>query len=269
MQKKSISVIIPVYNREEKIIRAIDSVVKQTEVDYVREIIVVDDGSTDSTVITIEQYAKEHVVPPIRIISQENRGVSAARNRAMHEATGMYFAFLDSDDMWLPDKLAKQMIVFDRYKDAFFVGGNHHSASLRIGFRKIRIIHKATLKELCIKSFPVTPSVVIKRQVFDEIGGFDETLHCYEDCDYFQTICAKGYGYYYIPDQVVLLDDKRQFGDKGLSSNLNRAHKDSLISLKKMYINKYISLSFYVFLRIFYYTKHLRRLLISSFHKSS
>lgn len=263
MEKYEISVVIPLYNREDKICRALDSVFAQTSLDNIREIIVVDDGSSDNSVSVVREYSNKHNEIEIVIIEQDNQGPSSARNRGMKEARGNLIAFLDSDDMWLPNKIEKQIEVFARFDDAGLVGGNHENKPLKILFRTINELHKATLRELLLKSFPVTPSVIIKKEIFNIIGGFDETIRCYEDCDYFQTICAKGYGYYYLPEQIVCLDEKRQFGEKGLSSNLKMSHRDSIISLKKMHHNHYIKSPFYIFLRFFYLIKHWRRLLIS------
>lgn len=96
-----ISVIIPTYNREEFLKRAIDSVLNQTFKDF--EVILVDDGSTDGTYNLIQQYEK------ITYLKQENLGVSAARNLGLEKASGEFIAFLDSDDEWQSDKLQKQV----------------------------------------------------------------------------------------------------------------------------------------------------------------
>lgn len=263
MSKYSVSVVIPMYNREEKISRSLDSVFSQTRIGNILEIIVVDDGSSDNSVSVVKEYSNKHTDIKIVIIEQKNSGPSAARNRGMEEAKGDLIAFLDSDDAWLPDKIEKQLQIFDSFEDAGLVGGNFSKEPLKILFKKIKTLHKATLQELLLKSFPVTPSVVIKREIYNKIGGFDESIRCYEDCDYFQTICAIGYGYYFIPDQLVVLDEKRQFGEKGLSANLKMGHVDSIISLKKKYHNHYIRTPFYLFLRVFYLLKYWRRLIIS------
>lgn len=101
-----VSVIIPTYNRREYVQEAIDSALAQTFTDY--EIIVIDDGSTDGTSEALQaRYGNR-----IHYEWQENQGESVARNRGIELARGEYIAFLDSDDLWHPEKLAKQIIGF-------------------------------------------------------------------------------------------------------------------------------------------------------------
>jgi len=97
-----ISVIIPTYNRDEFVTKAVDSVLSQSYTSY--ELIVVDDGSTDNTREVLKPYMDR-----ISYIYQENAGVSAARNAGIMAASGRWIAFLDSDDTWMPDKLARQI----------------------------------------------------------------------------------------------------------------------------------------------------------------
>src|SRR4030042_6253183 len=99
-----VSVIIPTYNRADCVTKSIDSVLSQTYNDY--EIIVVDDGSTDNTRQILQSYVDKCL---IHYIYQDNAGCAAARNSGIRAAKGQWIAFLDSDDTWLPDKLAEQM----------------------------------------------------------------------------------------------------------------------------------------------------------------
>jgi len=101
-----VSVIIPTFNRGWVIREAIDSVLNQTFGSF--ELIVVDDGSTDNTHDILAEYKDR-----ITLIKQRNRGVSAARNRGMDVASGRFMAFLDSDDLWLPQKLSRQIAFFE------------------------------------------------------------------------------------------------------------------------------------------------------------
>ena len=106
MKTPCISVIIPTYNRAHFVREAIDSVLGQTYQDF--EIIVVDDGSTDDTKTVLALYGNR-----IRYLHQKHRGRSEARNTALKSAAGKFVAFLDSDDIWLPRKLEKQLPLFD------------------------------------------------------------------------------------------------------------------------------------------------------------
>lgn len=105
-----VSVIVPTFNRAAMVSRAIDSILAQTR--PVREIIVVDDGSTDNTEQVIRKYGVR-----VRYIRQENAGVSAARNRGIKAVTGEWIAFLDSDDEWFPEKIERQLAVLESYPE--------------------------------------------------------------------------------------------------------------------------------------------------------
>ena len=124
--KSDISVVIPLYNKEKEIARTLRSVLAQTSQPL--EIIVVDDGSTDGSAARVEEIGS----PLIRLIQQENRGVSAARNRAMQEACGEYAALLDGDDTWEPGYLAEieRLIAAypgcGAYATSFNVDDGHH-----------------------------------------------------------------------------------------------------------------------------------------------
>ena len=107
MSDPLVSVIIPTYNRADTIGEAIDSVIEQTYSEI--EIIVIDDGSRDNTSQILENYGDK-----IRVVHQANSGVSASRNRGIKIAVGEFLAFLDSDDLWLPTKLSRQIDMLKR-----------------------------------------------------------------------------------------------------------------------------------------------------------
>lgn len=172
------SVIIPTYNRCWILGEAIESVLSQTFRDY--ELIVVDDGSTDGTQNLLKRFDN------LTVLSQENKGVSAARNRGIAQASGKFLAFLDSDDVWLPEKLAVQMAFFDKQPEAricqtqeiwirngrrIYPKQRHRKASGMFFERSLA---------LCL----VSPSaVVVEKELMAAVGGFDETLPACEDYD--------------------------------------------------------------------------------------
>ena len=112
MPMNSVSVIIPTYNRAHLVGEAIESVLNQDIEDCSLEIIVVDDGSVDDTRTVVAQFGQD-----VRYVYQENQGVGAARNRGLEEASGEWLAFLDSDDLWLPDKLSLQFQVLNAFSE--------------------------------------------------------------------------------------------------------------------------------------------------------
>lgn len=107
-----VSVIIPCYNGAAFVGQAIESVLAQTQ--PVREVIVIDDGSTDDSASVIKQFADRHVI----LIEQENQGESHARNKGIERASGQLIALLDADDVWLKDKVAQQVQALDAMPDA-------------------------------------------------------------------------------------------------------------------------------------------------------
>jgi glycosyltransferase involved in cell wall biosynthesis len=182
-----VSVIIPTYNRSRIIKEAVDSVLAQDYKDV--EVIVVDDGSTDNTSETLASYGDE-----ISVLFQDNKGVSAARNRGIAEASGQFVAFLDSDDLWLPQKLSTQVEFFQQTPDAFICQTEEiwvrNGIRVNPGKRHKKpsgMIFEPSL-ELCL----VSPSaVMIRRDVLDDAGGFDETLRACEDYDLWLRISCR------------------------------------------------------------------------------
>lgn len=115
------SIILPVYNKANTIVQAIDSIYSQTCQDF--EIIIINDGSTDNLLDVLNKYAK-----PIKVISQENKGVSVARNRGVDSAVGEYVCFLDADDMWYPNHLEVILNMMNRFPEVGYFGTCHKSS---------------------------------------------------------------------------------------------------------------------------------------------
>jgi len=182
-----VSAIIPVFNRAETLIRALDSVAAQTRPPD--EVIVVDDGSTDG----VEEIIARHY-PGVRVIRQANAGVSSARNRGIAAASGEWIALLDSDDEWRPRKLERQMQALAEKP------GYHLCHTNEIWIRNGRRVnegkrHKKSGGHIFYKCLPlcvISPSsVVIRRELLRELGGFDESLPVCEDYDLWLRICAR------------------------------------------------------------------------------
>ncbi|MFO7841377.1 MAG: glycosyltransferase family A protein [Fidelibacterota bacterium] len=181
-----ISVIIPVRNRPEKIRRALDSVIAQKVLPA--EILVIDDGSTDNTPEVLDSY-----LSVIKVLKQDNKGVSSARNRGIYEAAGTWIAFLDSDDEWKAEKLQLQTAYLEKHpeirilqtEETWIRNGKFVNPPKKY-LKKGGNIFKASL-ENCI----VSPSTVIcQRSLLMETGGFDESLPVCEDYDLWLRIAA-------------------------------------------------------------------------------
>ncbi len=179
--------IIPTYNRGWVIQEAIDSVLDQDFNDY--ELIVVDDGSEDNTLEILEAYGKA-----IAILHQPNRGVSAARNSGIAAASGRLIAFLDSDDLWLPQKLSTQVKFFAENPDALI----HQTQEiwirngLRINPKRRHHKFSGMIFERSLALCLVSPSaVMIEKRLFDIVGVFDEQLPACEDYDLWLRISCR------------------------------------------------------------------------------
>jgi len=175
-----VSVIIPTFNRCGKVVRAIQSAVEQTFID--REIIVVDDGSTDATQNTVDQFPD-----PIKFIAHSsNLGVSAARNSGIRHSNSPYIAFLDSDDYWLPEKLKVQIEFLETHTNVQVCQSEELwiRNGRRVNPMKKHIKPSGNIFEPSLKLCLVSPSaVMIRRSLLDEVGLFDESLPACEDYD--------------------------------------------------------------------------------------
>ena len=185
---EEISVIIPTYNRCDLLKRAINSVIKQTITP--KEIIIVDNGSTDQTYQMVSS-----LFPEISYFIEKKRGVSAARNKGILESKSKWIAFLDSDDAWKPTKLEKQMeySVFnqDKYRiihtDETWYRNKKFLNQLKKHKKSGGNIFKNSLQLCCISP----SSVLLKKQIFDDYGLFDENLEVCEDYDMWIRITSK------------------------------------------------------------------------------
>ncbi len=264
---KGISVIIPVYNRQDTIIDALDSVKNQTSIKEIIQIIVVDDGSSDNSIEIIEKYMSDNPELPIELYKQKNGGASVARNTGLKNAKGEWIAFLDSDDEWLPNKIKRQLEVISSTPEIDFLGTGCDDIPLRILFKKIDNLYKASVNDLVVKCFPCTPTILMRKKIFDEIGGFDEHWRYAEDGEYFTRICLN-YNYYYLPESHVKTGHgKRSFGENGLSSNLKAMYEGNINIIKRLRKEKNISTTFYITLRLFYFLKYIRRIVITTLAK--
>lgn len=186
-KKPLVSVIIPTYNRGWVIQEAIDSVLDQDFSDY--ELIVVDDGSDDNTPAILAAYGKK-----LTVLDQSNRGVSAARNRGIAAAAGQLIAFLDSDDQWLPQKLSTQVKFFQDNPDAFINQTQEHwnRNGVRVNPKKRHHKFSGMIFEQSLALCLVSPSaVMIKKNLFDVVGVFDESLAACEDYDLWLRISCR------------------------------------------------------------------------------
>ncbi len=194
-----VSVIIPTYNREKFVAKAIESVLNQTFNDI--EVIVVDDGSTDGTRWTLERYKDK-----IHYVYQENAGVSAARNTGIEAAKGEWLAFLDSDDEWTPEYLAKQIQrtgqapgICMQTCDCLFIGLDGQTQSyfeINGGLAEFKGRDYLCFREpfrFIVKHGPwQVGATIIRREAIDKAGLFDTSLKISEDFDVMARVALQG-----------------------------------------------------------------------------
>jgi glycosyltransferase involved in cell wall biosynthesis len=182
----NISVVIPTYNRCDLLRRALLSVFSQTLLPA--EVIVIDDGSSDDTAKLIQTEFSE-----VRYYHQENCGVSSARNLGIQHATGDWIAFLDSDDEWLPEKLARQIAALNANPESTICHTEEQwiRNGVRVNPAKQYAKPGGWIFTQCLPLCAISPStVLIHRSVFDDVGYFDTNLPACEDYDLWLRITA-------------------------------------------------------------------------------
>lgn len=196
-----ISVVIPLYNKERQIGSTLRTVLGQTYKDF--EIVVVDDGSTDGSAAEVAEFSD----PRIRLIHQQNAGVSAARNHGIEEARGEFVALLDADDEWLPDYLASQMELVGKYPQCDVFATNYQFKDTR-GRTTPTILRNLPFDgehgilsnyfEVASSSHPPlwTSTVMARKSAFQSIGGFPGGIKSGEDLlTWARLACRYGIAY--------------------------------------------------------------------------
>ncbi|HEV2991801.1 MAG TPA: glycosyltransferase family A protein [Candidatus Angelobacter sp.] len=195
-----VSVIIATHNRETLVAEAIDSVLAQSM--KVREIIVIDDGSTDNTRRTLSHYGSR-----IRAFFQPNQGPSRARNYGIREARGRWIAFLDDDDVWLREKIERQMQLAQQDPDLGLIYCSDHAVDEQLQVRHTR--HAAhdnrgdVFEQLLVRNFIFTSGVIARNDAIEQAGPMDASLKFGEDWDLWLRIAAR-HPVDFVPEPLVL-----------------------------------------------------------------
>ena len=235
-----VSIIIPTYNRGAVITRAIDSVLGQTYKNI--EIIVIDDGSTDSTQSIISQRYPDSLIYQY----QTNRGAGTARNIGFTLSTGEYINFLDSDDYFLPENIASKVEALRKnpevgwvFSDRYFINEKKSIFSARIPFlqqnrEKVLQMENFFAPILLTGGKPITTNTaLIRRECITSVGGWDETLPALQDVDFFLRISKLFRGKYIDRADIVQIQSsdsliaditKRYEATKKLIEKINSEH---------------------------------------------
>ena len=241
------SALIPTYNRRAQVLRAVDSVLTQTV--PVDEIIVVDDGSTDNTAEAI----RSRYGPRVKLFSQENKGVSAARNRGLREARGHWIAFLDSADVWSPTKIECQLEALTAFggefglcfTDCAYDGDPERKISVfaETGFGnapRFGSLDRPAGYILTSQEPFYTPSLLILRSLLEELGGFNESLTVREDTDVLFRLTFKT-KFCFVAEPLVRIDrsPSRAVGLCNLYATRDDRKYDSLQQLYTKWLTMY------------------------------
>ncbi|MBU4537853.1 MAG: glycosyltransferase family 2 protein [Bacteroidetes bacterium] len=252
---------MPVFNAEKSVEKSLDSIKNQTWKGEF-EIIAVNDGSTDRSREIIESYQRKNPQMKIKLIHQENGGVSKARNAALQLAEGEYIALLDSDDEWMPEKTERQMkILVDSNLNIDFITSlwNNEKIGFPYSVDSQNQMVKITLKKLLIKITGQTSTALFKRKVLENTGYFDENQRYSEDANYWMRISANN-KMYLLPEKLVIAGaGKKSFGVSGLSANLTEMEKGIQKNIREMYQTKRINLTEYLLYFVFSKLKYLMR----------
>lgn len=266
-----ISVVIPLYNKEKQIACTLQSVFEQTFQNF--EIVIVDDGSTDNSVEEVEKFDDSR----IRLIHQTNAGVSAARNRGIEEASGELIAFLDADDVWMPEYLATQYGLYQKYPECSVYACNYEFRDSE-GKVTPTIIRKLPFEgedgilsnyfEVASCSHPpiCSISIMVKKMAIQAVGGFPLGIKSGEDLLTWARLAVSGAIVYSRKSLAVFVRDEGLFNK---DQQLRVPEKEDIVGLelKKLYninrhiigLNKYVALWHKMRTRIFIDKKDRRK----------
>lgn len=196
-----VSIIIPTFNQSRYLGESVTSALAQSF--RSNEVIVVDDGSTDDTPQVMARF------PQVHYVRQENHGESAARNAGIRLSAGEYIAFLDADDAFLPDKLERQVSILDAqpavgvvYSDVYLCDADGNPQRLFSSQLGCRRVSGRVFESLVRGNFLTVDSVLVRREVFERVGLFDESLRTFPDWDLWLRVSAD-YTFEYVDAPVA------------------------------------------------------------------
>lgn len=202
-KNKTVSVIIPCYNAEDFIVKALDSVQSQTY--KPNEIIIINDGSQDDSLSVIREYIENKATLEIKCFTFDNQGPSCSRNEGVTRASYEYIAFLDADDEWYQTKLEEQLSIVN--SDSFSSSDCDliDNKGVKVGYHENSVDVKVAknVKDLYLgKISMLTPGLVMPRKAFIDVGGFDNSLRYKEDHFLVLKLIEKGLSFKYIEKKL-------------------------------------------------------------------
>jgi glycosyltransferase involved in cell wall biosynthesis len=195
----AVTVVIPVYNGAADLAEALQSVLDQTLQPF--EILVIDDGSSDNSAALAASFAG------VRVVSFPNAGLAESRNRGLRLASTPWVAFLDHDDIWMPSKLEKQMLLLARSPGAgacaTYVRRFHQTGSGRVHQPLEDDLNPHPERDLPLRNVFCPSSMIVRRELSLAVGGFDASLRSAEDWDHWLALAHAGCSFVYCPEQLV------------------------------------------------------------------
>lgn len=257
------------YNAENSIIQALNSI--RNQVYYNRfEVIVINDGSTDDSLALVENYRLQFQEMEIKIINQENQGVSAARNKGLEIAKGEYIALLDADDEWLENKTVRQLAVLEQKSIKIDLLGTLRNGNPILPPYKLnsKNLAEVTLKKLLIRNELQPSTVIFKSKILENTGYFNADQSHAEDVDFWMRATLHNKLYVLGEDLLLAGGGKRSFGSSGLSANLKAMRNGYLNNIKRLYKSNRISLVTFYACILFYHFKYIVLLIRNIYYKA-
>jgi glycosyltransferase involved in cell wall biosynthesis len=267
----AVTVIIPAFNAAVTIRETITSVLSQTFTDF--ELVIIDDGSTDTTAHVVASFTDQR----IHYIYQPNQERAVARNRGISASQAKYLAFIDADDQWTPDKLAKQVALMESNPDLGLVYSDLlytdplTAKTLFLFSQKVKLYRgKVPIQRILIQNFIQSPTPLVRKEVFEEVGLFDPSL-AVEDWDMWIRIVsrfpidyiAEPLARYRVPENAVLWSRHPEIQHKAVLKMLDKVEQQlNLIpTLSKKMMRQARSQAHYLFGHALMHTQEYRHAL--------
>lgn len=247
------------YNSANTIERALMSVITQSY-KCPLEIIVVNDGSTDTSKEVVNNFICQYPECDITLINQPNGGVSRARNIGLKRVTGNYIALLDSDDAWFTEKLEIQIGYLESDETIDFLATSFEGFGLKN--KKDAELLKIEFTQLLFKNYFQPSTIIFKREILSKVGYFEESQRYAEEGNYFLRVVREFNCFILNKNLIIFGDGKSGFGESGLSANLKEMEKGELRNLKFAYKQGWVNPMLYTFTVCFSLLKYFRRILV-------
>jgi glycosyltransferase involved in cell wall biosynthesis len=257
-----ISVVVPCFNSQQTIVRALSSIYHQTYKNY--DIIIVDDGSVDNTKGVVESFFKNKKIK-YKYIYQENTGPSSARNNGVQNSDSEYIAFLDSDDEWHYKKLEIQIKAIEE-NSLLFLGSIYTYDDFIYEKNEEIELSKYTFEKLIFSNKFSTPGVIIKKSFYLQLKGFDNSMKYAEDYDLWLRASLQVDLNLIVNPKLFKLY-KKAYGASGLSSHMYPMYKGELYTLKKLKKGGDLNYIKYVVVNILVTLKFVKRLCVYTLRK--